>query len=135
MGSTLEVARLKLHVIRIGDSPRKHICTCTWSIAGKQWSVHISFHLHRTYQCKKTAGLIQLINHKVEFWSITRSENDNFVTPLSKDVDIKVSEPRGIDPRNLDQFIGKVSRCQISKDQGINSHLLKCLEIEIIQKV
>ena len=49
------------------------------------------------------------------------------------DVDIKVAEPRGIDPRNIDQYIGKLSRCYIKQDDSIQIPLLECMQLEIVQ--
>ena len=51
----------------------------------------------------------------------------------SDDVDIKVAEPRGIDPRNIEQYIGKLSRCCIKQDDSIQLAFLECRQLEIVQ--
>ena len=49
------------------------------------------------------------------------------------DVDIKVAEPRGIDPRNIDQYIGKLSRSYIKQDDSIQIASLECKQLEVVQ--
>ena len=49
------------------------------------------------------------------------------------DVDIKVAEPRGIDPRNIDQYVGKLTRCCIKRDESIQISFLECQQLEIVQ--
>ena len=51
------------------------------------------------------------------------------------DVDIKVADPPGIDPRNSEQYIGKMSRCCIRQDDSITLAMLECRQIEIVQKI
>jgi len=53
----------------------------------------------------------------------------------SDDIDIKVAEPRGIDPIHVDQYVGKLTNCDIEKDKSITAKMLECRKVEIIQKV
>ena len=49
------------------------------------------------------------------------------------DVLIKVAEPRGIDPICVDLYLGKVALCDIKSDQSIESSMLGCVSLELIQ--
>ena len=60
-------------------------------------------------------------------------EPDTVIT--MDDVDIKVAEPRGIDPRYTEQFIGKLTNCSIEPDEAITLKMLKCRSIEIMQYI
>ena len=51
----------------------------------------------------------------------------------AEDVAVKVAEPRGLDPRHEDLYLGKLARCSIRQDQSIRAEMLTCRQIEIVQ--
>ena len=50
-----------------------------------------------------------------------------------EDVAVKVAEPRGLDPRHEELYLGKLARCTIRQDQSIRAEMLTCRQIEIVQ--
>ena len=51
------------------------------------------------------------------------------------DVIVKVAEPRGIDPKCVDHYLGKIAACDIEEDQSIVASMLTCLQLEITQNI
>ena len=51
------------------------------------------------------------------------------------DVCVKVSEPRGIDPKCVDSYIGKIALCDIDEDCSIQSPMLGCVQYELVQSL
>ena len=55
-------------------------------------------------------------------------------TVISADeIEIKVAEPRGIDPSQVEQYLGKITNCDIEQDKSITAQMLDCRKMEIIQ--